>query len=354
MTGRRPPVRDDLALRAGYHSPQIDVEVRLNTNEAPEPPPPEFRDALAAELTRIDWNRYPDRQATSLREQLADVHGVDPAQIFVANGSNEVIQTLLLAYAGAGRSVATFEPTFAMYAHIARISGAGVIDGVRGDDFTISEAESDRVLDADPAVVFLTSPNNPTGGIEPPAVVKHIAARAAGVVFVDEAYGQFADWSALELFDEDRPLVVSRTFSKTWSMAAARLGYLVGPSWLVEQLWEVVLPYHLDEATQAAGRLALRFRDEMEARVRRLVSERRRVAAALDNLPITQWPSDANFILMRPDGRGGDDVWNALVDRSVLVRNCSSWPHLTDCLRVTIGTPTENDRFLGALEEILT
>jgi histidinol-phosphate aminotransferase len=350
----RPQVRDDLALRAGYHSPQIDVEIRLNTNEAPEPPPDSFRDALAAELSCIEWHRYPERSATGLREALGELHGVDPEQIFVANGSNEVLQTLLLAYAGAGRRVATFEPTFAMHAHIARISGAEAVEGERDEVFGLDRGEIDRVIGLDPAVTFLCSPNNPTGMLEDAELVDHVIATAPGVVCVDEAYAQFADRTALDLLDEERPLVVTRTFSKTWSMAAARLGYLVGPTWLVAALWEVVLPYHLDDVTQAAGRLALRYIDEMDARVARLVAERERVVAGLAELPVHAWPSSANFVLFRPERRRGDEVWQALVDRSVLVRNCASWPRLADCLRVTIGTPDENDRFLSALEEALS
>lgn len=354
MSRHRPTVRDDLAVRAGYHSPQIDVAVRLNTNEAPEPPPAAFRDALAAEMSRIEWHRYPERSAMELRSALGELHGVGPEQVFAANGSNEVLQTLLLAYAGPGRRVATFEPTFAMHAHIARLTAAEVIEGERTADFALDRTEIDRVLGADPAVTFLCSPNNPTGMVEDPTLADHVIDVAPGVVCVDEAYAQFAERSALDAVDEHRALVVARTFSKTWSMAGARLGYLIGPSWLVANLWEVVLPYHLDAVTQAAGRLALRFVDEMDDRVARVVAERRRVVAALATLPVTQWPSSANFVLFRPEGRSGEEVWEALVERSVLVRNCASWPRLTDCLRVTIGVPDDNDRFLAALEEILT
>ncbi len=351
---RRPPVRDDLALGAGYHSPQVDVEVRLNTNEAPEPPPDGFRDALAAEVSRLDWHRYPPREATALREALAAHHGVDPGQVFPANGSNEVLQTLLLTYAGAGRTVATFEPTYALHAHIARMTGATVLTGERDADFGVGRAEVDRVLAAGPAVTFLCSPNNPTGTPERRATVEHVLDAAAGVVCVDEAYGQFSTWTALDLVDEHANLVVTRTFSKTWSMAGARLGYLIGPTWLVAELDRVVLPYHLDAVTQAAGLTALRFEDEMRDRVARLVSERERIVAGLAALPVRQWPSAANFVLFRPGSVPGADVWRALVERSVLVRDCSSWPRTEGCLRVTVGTPSENDRFLTALREILT
>lgn len=348
------PVRDDLRALEGYHSPQVSVRVRLNTNESPVPPPPAWRDALAAELSRVEWHRYPDRAATALREAIAGSHGVRPDQVFAANGSNEVLQTLLLTYAGPGRTVATFEPTYQLHAHIARITGATVVEGERAADFTLDLAEVRRVLDeAQPFVTFLCSPNNPTGMVEPESTVREVVARAPGLVVVDEAYGQFAPWSALELVDEALPLVVTRTFSKTWSMAAARLGYLVGPSWLVAQLDKVVLPYHLDAAKQVAGRLALRFVGEMEARVKTVVDERERVSATLRSLDVDVFPSGANFVLFRPRGRAGRDVWQGLLDRSVLIRDCSSWPRLEGCLRVTVGTAEEDDAFLQALQEVL-
>ncbi len=351
---RRPSVRDDLALQPGYHSPQVDVAVRLNTNEAPEPPPQGFVDALSAELARIDWHRYPDRSALGLREAIAELHGVAASQVFVANGSNEVLQTLCLTYGGPGRSVATFEPTYALHSHIPRITSTEVVSGERTESFGRDMDEVRRVLgDHDPTITFLCSPNNPTGMVETEETIRAVAALAPGLLVVDEAYGQFAPWSATALVDDESPIVVTRTYSKTWSMAAARLGYLIGPSWLVAELFEVVLPYHLDSFKQAAGRIALRFEDEMNARVATLVEERGRVAAALADLPVTVWPSAANFILFRPEAVAGDDVWKRLVDASVLVRNCASWPRLDGCLRITLGTAIENDRFLDSLATIL-
>ena len=347
-------VRDDLRALEGYHSPQVSVPIRLNTNEAPLAPPAAWRDAYAAEVSRLDWHRYPDRAATDLRAAIAESHGVRADQVFAANGSNEVLQTLLLAYAGHGRAVATFEPTYQLHGHIARLTGATVVEGERDVDFALDLAEVRRVLaDGQPTVTFLCSPNNPTGMVETEASVREVLSLAPGLLVVDEAYGQFAPWSALALIDDERPLIVTRTFSKTWSMAAARLGYLVGPSWLVAELDKVVLPYHLDAAKQIAGRLALRFVGEMEGRVGEVVAERERLAAAMSAMRIHVWPSGANFVLFRASGRHGDEVWQGLLDRGVLVRNCSSWPRLADCLRVTIGTPTENAAFLTALAEVL-
>ena len=347
--------RDSVALMEGYHSPQLDVEVRLNTNESPVPPPPGFVDALAAEVATVEWHRYPDRAATELRTRIGELHGVGPEQVFVANGSNEVLQTLSLTYGGPGRAVAVFEPTYALHAHIARITGTGVAEGERAADFSLDLAEVRRVVaQAQPAITYLCSPNNPTGMVETRETVEEVLGLVPGLLVVDEAYGQFAPWSALELVNDDTPLVVTQTFSKTWSMAAARLGYLVGPTWVVAELEKVVLPYHLDSMKQAAGIIALRYRREMEERVAQLTEERGRLEAALRELPCDVWPSGANFVLFRPRTVDGGDVWQQLVDRSVLVRNCSSWPRLDGCLRVTIGTTDEDDRFLDALREILT
>jgi histidinol-phosphate aminotransferase len=349
-----PEPRPDLGLREGYHSPQVDVPIRLNTNESPLPPPPEWAARLAEELEKVRWNRYPDRSARELRQGLADLHGVRVDQVFCANGSNEVLQSLCLAYGGPGRRVATFEPTYALHAHIAHLTGTGVVEGSRRSDFGLDPAVvADLQAAEQPVITFLCSPNNPTGLAEDPATVHAALAGAPGLVVVDEAYGQFADWSALDLIDDDRPLVVTRTFSKTWSMAAARLGYLVAPAPVVEALERVALPYHLDAFKQAAGRLALEFLGQMEDRVGLIVRERQRIFAALGRLPVTAWPSQANFILFRPESRKGDEVWEGLLGHGVLVRDTSSWPGLAGCLRVTVGTPEENDVFLSALEEVL-
>lgn len=349
-----PEPADNLGELEGYHSPQVDVDVRLNTNESPYEPPRAWVGELVAELERTRFHRYPDRAALALREALAEHHGVHADEVFAANGSNEVLQTLLLTYGGPGRSAAVFEPTYAMHAQIAHQTFTTVAVGQRAEDFTLDLTEVKRVLDdARPHVTFLCSPNNPTGRAEPRAVVEEVLDLAPGLVVVDEAYGQFSSWSALDLLGDDVPLAVTRTYSKTWSMAGARLGYLVGPPRVVAELAKRVLPYHLDAVKQAAGRLALRYAAEMEERVNALVAERDRLQRELAALPVETWPSDANFVLFRPLHRAGDDVWRGLVERGVLVRNCSSWPRLRDCLRVTVGTPGEDDRFLDALREVL-
>jgi len=354
----RPEPRDGVAAMDGYHSPQLDVAVRLNTNESPVSPPEAFRSAVADVAAGVAWHRYPDRGATALREALGTAHGVDPNRVFAANGSNEVLQSLHLAYGGPGRSAVVFEPTYAMYAQIARTVGTTVVRGTRDADHRLERGDVMALLaDRQPALVHLCSPNNPTGTLDPVDLVSDIVEVAAGyggLVVVDEAYGQFASTSAVDLLDEDRPLVVSRTFSKTWAMAGARLGFLLGPTWCVDELDKVVLPYHLDALKQAIGVLALQYGAAMDARIAGLVAERCRVADALADLPVTTWPSEANFILFRPESRPGAEVWQALVDRSVLVRDFTTMGGIEGCLRVTIGTPDENDRFLRSLEQALS
>ena len=294
----------------------------------------------------------PTARATELRAAIAALHGVAPrAGVRRQRLERGAADACCSPTAARGRTVATFEPTYQLHGHIARITGTSVVEGraARRLHARPGRGAPGRSPRHEPVVTFLCSPNNPTGMVEPEAVVRAVLDVAPGLVVVDEAYGQFAPWSALDLVDEDRSLVVTRTFSKTWSMAAARLGYLVGPSWLVAELEKVVLPYHLDAAKQIAGRLALRFTDEMEARVKAVVSERERVVAGLAELAVQRGRPAPTSCCSGPTPLDGQAVWQGLLERGVLVRNCSSWPRLDGCLRVTIGTPDEDDAFLAAL-----
>lgn len=352
------PLRPDLRALSGYHSPQVEVAVRLNTNESPYPPPEAWLAELGDELRHVAFNRYPDRRATALRGALAAHHGVDPEQVFCATGSNEVLQCLLLAYGGAGRAAATFEPSYTLHRHIAEVTATTVVSAPRDADFHIDLDAAEALLaEHRPVITFVCSPNNPSGGAVPVDTLTRLLDGAPGLLVVDEAYGQFAPASALDLVrrrvEGVERLAVVRTFSKTWSMAACRLGYLVADPAVVAACELVALPYNLDAVSQAAGRLALGHVAAMEARVAELVAERQRVSAALADLPVTTWPSDANFVLLRPRHASASEVWQALLDRSILVRDCSGWPGLDGCLRVTIGTPAENDALLQALAAVL-
>lgn len=346
----------------GYHSPQVDVRVRLNTNESPYAPTEDFTDALAGRLAQVDWNRYPARSAERLRSGVAGLHGVALDNVFAANGSNEVIQTVLLTYAAGGGRVGVFTPTYALHSHIARIAGAEVVAAPRGEDFRVDAASAARFAASErPDVLFLCSPNNPTGTVEDLGTLRaalDAVSGYGGLVVVDEAYVQFTarepgGMTAVDLLTEETPLVVCRTFSKAWALAAARIGYALGPAELVAELHKVVLPYHLGVVTQEVGLLCLADTAAADRRAAATVAERERLADGLRALPVRQWPSGANFILFRPEARHGAAVWQGLLDRSVLVRDCSSWEGLEGCLRVTVGSPTENTLFLEALEDVL-
>ena len=337
----------------GYHSPQVDVPIRLNTNESPFDPPRAWVESLASVARDIAWNRYPDRSATHLRAAVAARHGVHPSMVFVANGSNEVIQTILLAFGGHGRKVAMFDPTYQLYAQIARVTGAEVVVGERTADFRLDGVEIERVMSRHaPAVTFLCNPNNPTGLVEPRENLEVLLERSSGLVVVDEAYAEFADWSAIDLVSDDRAMAVVRTFSKTLSMAALRVGYVVAPAWMIEALEVAVLPYHLDAFKQAATTAALGYTAELEQRVDAIKAERSRIQRGFDDLGVEYWPSGSNFILFRPGVRART-VWQGLLDAGILVRDCSSWPGLAGCLRVTVGTESENTAFLAALAETM-
>ena len=353
-----PKRREDLSDLEGYHSPQVDVAVRLNTNESPYPPPPEFFEAWTAEVCGAAAHRYPDRAARRLRSALAEFLGVSAGRVFCANGSNEVLQTLLLTYGGPGRVAMVFEPSYVLHSHIAQITGTGVVTGERRADFTLDPDAALRLVEEhEPDVVFLTTPNNPTGMVEPRATVEALLERIAtrakpGLLVIDEAYAEFSPWTAIDLVDEGVPLVVSRTYSKVWSMAAFRLGFCVAPESIVEELEMVVLPYHLSVPTQVAGTVAVRFTGDMDSRVSSIMNERDRVGAALAAMDgVETFPSGANFILFRT--ADGQATWEGLLEAGVLVRNFARWPRLEDCLRVTIGRPEENDAFLAALKEVL-
>ena len=352
--------RDDVVLMEGYHSAQVDVDVRLNTNESPEPPPSAWIDEIADAARDVDWHRYPDRAATELRSAIGALHDVGPEQVFVANGSNEVLQTAAahLRRAGAhrrdvGAHLRPARPHLAPHRHVRRRQGNGPPTSPPTSRRSVGWSTG-----SSPSVAFLCSPNNPTGVVDSEATVRatlDLVAVGDGLLVVDEAYGQFAPWSALGLVADDVPLVVTRTFSKTWSMAAARLGLpdRSRPR-SSTSCTRSCCPITSTPSSRRPGITAVGHRAEMDARVSRLVEERGRLVTRLGELPVDVWPSGANFVLFRPRTVPGGETWRRLVERSVLVRDCSSWPRLEGCLRVTIGTTEEDDLFLSALEEILT
>lgn len=347
----RVPVRDDLGEARAYGAPQLDVSVRLNTNETPWPPPAEFTDALAAAVSGLALHRYPDRGAWRLRAALAERFGVTPERVWPANGSNEVLAQLLQAYGGPGRTLLRTQPGFAALPIIARTTGTDTVAVDLDDDLRLTPQRAAEAVERHtPDVVCVANPNNPTGVCEPLEVVRALHDAGSALVIVDEAYAEFAIASAVALLDELPRLVVTRTFSKAFRLAGLRLGYLLGPEWVVDDLALVRLPYHLDAITQAAGELACAHADAVTAHIAAITAERDRVQQALGERGVTTWPSQANFVLV---GEPVPNLFQALLDRDVLVRDVADQPRLAGCVRVTIGTPEENDAFLAALDDAI-
>jgi histidinol-phosphate aminotransferase len=354
------PLRDDLRGLSPYGAPQLDVPVKLNTNENPYAPSEALQRAITEAIAGVagTLNRYPDRDAVDLRKDLADYlgHGLSARQVWAANGSNEIIQQLLQAFGGPGRTALGFEPSYSMHPLIARVTGTQWAEGTRDATYALSTA-AEQVRDLRPDIVFVTSPNNPTGTSEPLAVIEEICDAATGMVIVDEAYAEFrrdGTPSALSLLPGRKRLVVTRTMSKAFAAAGTRLGYLAADPDVIDAVLLVRLPYHLSTVTQATARAALALRAEPLATVEALRRERDELVAWLRARGLTVADSDANFVLFGIFGgdNGTPDraaIWQALLDAGVLIRNTgpAGW------LRVTVGTPAEMAAFRTALTEVL-
>jgi histidinol-phosphate aminotransferase len=272
--------------------------------------------------------------------------------VWPANGSNEVIQTVLLAFGGPGRSALVFEPTYAMHSHIARVTGTGVVAARVAEPWVLDpQTVAAEVAKAQPAITFVCSPNNPTGTAQPLDVVQAALDAGPGLVLVDEAYGEFGGDSATQILGRHQRLGVVRSFSKSWRMAGARLGYLLAHPWLVEAIQVARLPYHLSALSQAAGEIAVKHATATMSVIEEIVAERERLAKEMERIPDVQvFPSAANFLLFRTSWDGAK-LWRALADAGVLVRDFSST--IPGCLRVTIGTADQNLTFVETLRRTL-
>ncbi|WP_433324942.1 histidinol-phosphate transaminase [Spirillospora sp. CA-294931] len=355
------PIRDDLRGRTPYGAPQLDVPVALNTNENPHGPSDRLVKALGEAVMDLagTLNRYPDRDAVALRDDLAAFlnddtpgAGLTSRQVWAANGSNEVIQQILQAFGGPGRRALGFEPSYSMHPIITRVTGTEWVDAHRDEDFGLApERAVAAVREHRPDVVFLTSPNNPTGTALPPAAIEAVLDAAPGMVVVDEAYAEFrraGTPSALTLLPGRPRLIVTRTMSKAFAMAGTRLGYLAADPAVIDALMLVRLPYHLSSVTQAVARTAVAHGEELLAAVAGLRRERDDLVGWLRGEGFAVADSDANFVLFGrfPDRRR---VWEALLSRGVLIREVGP----PEWLRVSVGTPGEMAAFREALKESL-
>ena len=354
------PLRDELRGQHPYGAPQLSVPVMLNVNETTYPMPQEVVEAITAGVRKAaaGLNRYPDREFTSLREKLAGFlgHGLSAENIWAANGSNEIMQHILQAFAGPGRSVLAFPPTYSMYPLYARGTYSQYIAGIRGEDFVQTpEDVADQIREHRPQVVILCSPNNPTGtavGLDVVEAAYEAGDDSATMIVVDEAYGEFRQAetpSALELLPGRPRLIVSRTMSKAFALAGGRLGYLAAAPEVADALRLVRLPYHLSALTQATAEAALDHASALMANVERIKAQRDRIVTELQQMGLTPAPSDANFVFFG----GLDDAhaaWRHLLDDGILVREIGIDGHL----RVTAGTQGETTAFLESLRRYLS
>jgi len=353
------PLRENLRGLSPYGAPQLDVAVALNTNENTHPVPPEVVEAITASVAEaaVTLNRYPDREFTELRKRLAEYlgHGLSADNLWAANGSNEILQQLLQAFGGPGRSVLSFPPTYSMYPLLAAGTDTAYVAGERGEDFSLTAASAAaQVAEHRPNVVLLCSPNNPTGtalGVDVVEAVYEAAAAFDGMVVVDEAYAEFAlagTRSALTLLPGRPRLVVARTMSKAFALAGARLGYLAAAPEVTDALRLVRLPYHLSAVSQATANAALQHYDVLLENVEDIKAQRDRIVTGLRELGLSPAVSDSNFVFFGGLEDAGA-VWRGLLERGVLVRDVGIPHHL----RVTAGTEQETTAFLAAMREVL-
>jgi histidinol-phosphate aminotransferase len=354
------PLRDDLTSLSPYGAPQVPAEATLNTNENPYAPSPELAQAIADRVHRVatTLNRYPDRDATVLRTALGNfinsLSGTNFAadSIWAANGSNEIIQSLFMAFGD--RGALGFTPSYSMHPLIAKVIGVTWKDGGRRADFTLDITKAISEITANkPALTFITTPNNPTGTLLKVGEIEELAkatAQVNGLLVVDEAYAEFSsEASAVTLINKYPNLVVIRTMSKAFALAGARVGYLVANPEVIDAMYLVRLPYHLSALTQAAAEVALEYQGELLGTVSTLIESRKQVVTALVAMGLQVAPSSANFIIFSGFNLEPAQIWRQLLDRGVLIRDVGLLGHL----RMTIGNEAENQKFISALKEIL-
>jgi histidinol-phosphate aminotransferase len=346
-----PAPRPGLREVGPYDSPQLEVAVRLNANECPLPLPAGFSDDLAAAVRDLPLNRYPDGEMRALREALAARTGHPIDGVWPANGSNEVLTQLLQAYGGPDRSAAVFEPTYLLHRRLSWLTQTAIVERRLEPPFRIGDEDVAWTREVAPDIMFVCSPNNPTGTLHPIDTIAALASSTPALVIVDEAYADFGGESALPLVTDHPNVAVVRTFSKSFALAGARIGYVLASQEVIGDLRRVRLPYHLSALTQAAGVVALRHADEAAAEVTAIREQRDRLIETLSRIDgATVFPSQANFVLFQPPG-DAKAIWQGLLDRGVLVRDLTEV--VPNALRVTAGTAHEVDLFLKSLDEAL-
>jgi len=351
------PLRQNLRELSPYGAPQLPADAVMNTNENPYAPSPELAEAIATRVADValTLNRYPDRDAVVLRTKLADFinrlsgTSFDSTNIWAANGSNEIIQSLFMAFGGG--TALGFTPSYSMHPLIAKVTQVQWLNGNRREDFSLDiDSAISQIQREKPALTFITTPNNPTGSSVTIEEIEKIAKATSGLLIIDEAYAEFSDEiSAATLVKKYPHVVVIRTMSKAFAFAGVRLGYLVADPAVIDAMFLVRLPYHLSALTQAAAEVALDFKDELLGTVAQLRADRDRVAVQLTELGLTVIPSASNFLLFSGFNMPSAQLWQAMLDKGVLIRDVG----LLGYLRVTIGNEAENTKFISTLTACL-
>lgn len=337
-----------------YDPKYIPARVLVSANENPSDVPAEVRREAMAAVAGVAFNRYPDPLANGLRDRIAEANGLFRGQVLVGNGGDELLFDLALAWGGPGRRMLTLPPAFSVYAANARLTNTEVVEVPRRADFSIDEeAVLARVAEGDIDYLIVTSPNNPTGDLASASFVERLLGATDALVVVDEAYFEFSRATVLPLLAEHENLVILRTFSKAYSLAGVRVGYVLAHEGVVNELLKVRQPYSVDAVSQAISTAVFERRAAFEPGIEAIIAERERLFEALGALPgVTVFPSSANYLLVRTDGAG--DVWRRLYDAGILVRDFSRAPRLEGCLRISVGSREENDAMLAALTEAVT
>jgi histidinol-phosphate aminotransferase len=347
--------RQELDQLVPYDAKDVRADVILASNENPMNLPPEIVARLAERLSGFSFNRYPDPMASKLRALLAEANGLDPENVLVGNGGDELIFDLLLAWGGPGRTMIDLPPTFGMYSIDAHSTATSVVRIPRLADFSVDqEAVLARVREGDIDVVVVSNPNNPTGGLIDETFLIDLLGASDSIVLVDEAYFEFSRHTMRPHMSRHPNLVILRTFSKAFSLAGLRIGYMLGDSGVISELMKVRQPYSVDAFSQWVATTVYRERVAFEQVISDVLRGRELISAALADLPgVEVFPSEANFVLFRVEHASA--LWRDLLhSHSVLIRDFSRAPGLDDCLRVTVGTPEENQRFLAAVSEVLS
>ena len=350
------PVRAAAPNLAGvtpYDPKYIPAEVMISANENPHDVPLEIRREIEHEVRKVALNRYPDPLANELRDMIAAANGLDRDNVIMGNGGDELLFNLALAYGGPGRTMLNIPPTFSVYAYNAMLTHTDVVDIPRRADFSIDEdAVVARMAKGDIDYLVITSPNNPTGDLASEQFVRRVLEASDALVMVDEAYFEFSRSTVRPLLNEYDNLVILRTFSKAFSLAGVRMGYLLANECVIDEFKKVRQPYSVDAVSQAIARVVYRNRASFEKGVDELIEQRGVLVDALKDIPgIEVWPSDSNYVLVRMGGAGR--VWQKLLDAGVLVRDFSQSRYLENCLRISVGAPEENQRLLKALWNIV-